>query len=212
MINELIDQANNIPSFGNQATELTSVLDKKVHIKEDEELIYIGFKLALNMVEQHPRLIQPTLYETMKTVKSEYKQLTKFTYNYRQMSAVSLAVNHLRNIRIHIKVQEQTNAFIEHQLMQQKEDEQRAEELANEIGKMLQPFKPVKQLIRELKRIPKAIWVLKVKGEDCQTAEPFIAGYKTKEVAERIGISAPSVLTAIKEQKAVKGYKIWLEA
>ncbi|MED3986301.1 hypothetical protein P4646_19920 [Peribacillus simplex] len=165
MINELIDQAYSIPNFENQTTQLTSALNKKVDLKDDQKLTYIGFKLALNMVEQHPQLIRPTLYGTMKVVSNEYKQLTKFTYNHKQMSAVSLAVNHLRNISIHSKIQEQANAFIEHQLMQQKEDEQRAKELANEIGRMLHPFKPtfeeqlktVLQLLQEPKKSPEAI-------------------------------------------------------
>lgn len=231
MINELIDQANNILNFENQTTQLTSALNKKVDLKDDQKLTYIGFKLALNMVEQHPQLIRPTLYGTMKVISNEYKQLTKFTYNHKQMSAVSLAVNHLRNIGIFSKITEQSNVFIEQQLIQMAEEE-KVKGLAHEIKMMLflakqkkveQPIKveqpkPKLQPIIQHKLPPtskwykEAIWVLKVEREDCQTAEAFFAGYIATDVAKRIGISASNVRKAIKEQKVVKGYKIWLEA
>jgi hypothetical protein len=133
---KLIELAKNIPNFENQAIQLTSALNKKVDLKDDQKLTYIGFKLALNMIEQHPQLIRPTLYGTMKAISNEYKQLTKFTYNHKQMSAVSLAVNHLRTIDIFSKITKQSNAFIEHQLIR-KEDEEKVKDLAYEIKIML---------------------------------------------------------------------------
>ncbi|MDN4492885.1 hypothetical protein [Ureibacillus aquaedulcis] len=102
---ELIDQAYNIANFDNQATELTYVLSRlsnnKGYIKKnnDEDLAILnGYKLALELIQQYPELIRPTLNGTMVTVKRKYQQLTRFSRNYSEVSAVSLAMNHLQTM------------------------------------------------------------------------------------------------------------------
>ena len=206
---ELINQAHNVPNFENQANELTDVLNENVYFKtkEDEELICTGFKLALDMIEKKSELIQPTLYKTMKAVKKEYNDLSKFTRDYKKVSAVSLAVNYLYNINLRIATSVKSKIYAENQLKQYKEDERITIELVSDIAKML--GKKVKQPKDNQPVKRKSIWVLNV--QENENGKPFIAGYKQKEVATLLGISASSVHQAIKRNQVVHGYKIWKE-
>lgn len=148
MKQELIDKACNIVGFENQATELkyalskpVSVTDKKPeYVERDIQFVYHGFKIALDKVEQYPELIQPTLYDTMLLIKQKYKQLTKFTLNYYDVSAVSLAVNHLQRINKINSVFAKSNQY-KAKYDQHKADKKIATNLSNEIKQMLDKIK-----------------------------------------------------------------------
>lgn len=212
---ELITQAYNVPNFEEQANQLTSALNSKLvfKTKEDEQLTYIGFKLALDMVIDNPSLIQPTLYKTMKQVKKTYSDFSRFTRDYRKMSAISLAVNYLYNINMRHKTYVESQAYAESHSKQYKENERIVMELTNDIAQMLgktaqeveesniKKYEPVKR---------KPIFALNVQDGSATDVKPFIAGYKQKEVAKVLGVSPGSISSALKDpSRIVGGYRIW---
>ncbi|MFZ7823868.1 hypothetical protein ACO1DI_12380 [Priestia sp. 40] len=215
---ELITQAYNVPNFEEQANQLTSALNSKVlfKTKEDEQLTYIGFKLALDMITDNPNLIQPTLYKTMKQVKKTYSDFSRFTRDYRKMSAISLAVNYLYNINMRHKTYVESQAYAESHSKQYKENERIVMELANDIAQMLgktaqevegteikksKKYEPVKR---------KPIWALNIQAGSATDTKPFIAGYKQKDVAKVLGVSRGSISSALQDpSRIVGGYRIW---
>lgn len=94
---ELIDQAYNVSDFDNQSNELVDALNERIY-PNDETAIHYGFQLALDEVVQHPEMIRPTLYKTMKAIKEKYRH-NVVNDNYRQIHAVSIATNHLYRIK-----------------------------------------------------------------------------------------------------------------
>ncbi len=207
---ELIDKAYNIVGFDRQANELTYVLNKKVIVaeqgnplnsaEEQEKLIYNGFKLALDIIEQCPEMIKPSLVETMKVIKRKYQSLTKFSRDYSEIGAISCALNHVQRVVMINNITVRDTAFALEQKKQYKEDERKAKQLAKDIKEMLTG------------NTRKPIWALKVKGKDSIGAEPFIAGYNQTEVAKRINgtnLNVGKVLNG--KAKTVKGYTFWIE-
>jgi hypothetical protein len=204
MKDELIEQAKNIPNFDKQADELNWALGMQGYVGSHEKQIHIGFKLALNLIEQCPELIKPTLYETMKEINKTYKQLTKFKYDHGQINAVSLAVNLLRNLNLAIKIHKYNQAYAE----PQKFDDKISGHLAYDKKNWTKKIEPP----RKRKRKHESIWALKVEGIDSETAKPFVIGNRIFEVAEKLGVSTAPVSNAINNKyKIVNGYKLWTE-
>lgn len=216
---ELIDRAYNIVDFENQANELVYYLNKRVlslgnggqddRMKEQKQLIHYGFKVVLDVIEQYPVLLQPTLLTTMLKVKRELADLSKRTKEYENINAVSLAINHIQQW---MTVDNELSKYADYEAdyKEKQQDEKHAKLLATEIKKMLSPANLKKN--KSIKNpVHKAIWALKVNKKDKALGEPFIAGYKRNDVVTKLNMSTSTVSTGLNKGWAVKGYKLWYE-
>ncbi|WP_066314531.1 hypothetical protein [Bacillus sp. FJAT-29814] len=208
MRNKVLDLLFDIKDFKNTEELIIALNSYSPLMSKDTDRVLNGFYLVLKELAFDSSYQRHTLLATMVNVKRNYGMLTYFTHTVEQMNAITLAITHVKDCLRTQRNEVESVELCEQQKKAIEEENRIFGQLANDIRMLFLKArgKDATTWYTPVERKP--IWALKVKGKDSEGSEPFIAGYKIKQVAMLLGMSSGSVRNALKNN-IVKGYKLY---